>query len=112
MKLDVSAAAAHVGSDSVGLVVSVLNSADGIPVTDLKTNNFVVAAVQTPSSWRKYKKLACGRLIEHADGVYSFSTNASSDMRYKGRYALLVTMAGTKGWAPLLGRTIVEMTRP
>ncbi|HET9475118.1 MAG TPA: hypothetical protein VFO82_14560 [Steroidobacteraceae bacterium] len=112
MKLEISAAAVNVGRDAVGLTVSVLNSADGTPVTDLQGRNFVVAAVQVPSSWSNYKKLTLGPVRELADGVYSFSTRSASGMQHKGRYAMLVTMAGTKGWAPLFGRAMVEFTRP
>src|SRR5688572_596249 len=97
MILDISAAATHVASNSFGFAVSVLNSADGTPITDLKSKNFVVTALQVPSNWRKNKKLALARVIEHADGVYSFATKSSTDMQHKGRYALLVAMTGYKG---------------
>jgi len=110
VKVDLKAVVQDYGFGSLTVVVSVVNGADGTPIPDLSETNFSIMAVQSPSGWATSDllKIKSG-LNTPTEGVYVFSVGPSGNKKLAaGPYTIVITLVGSKGWAPLKGQTVVS----
>jgi len=111
MKADVKAVIRDYGIGSWTVVVSVIDAADGTPLTNLTDKNFSVVAVQSPSGWatNDVLKIKSG-LHTPVDGIYVFAAgNTGNKKLASGPYTLAITLTGSKErGVPLNGQTVVD----